>query len=372
MADVKKPFNLEVVFGSLLDDLVEYLDDMPETELTHHGVVGMKWGQRKSEGSSSSSKRGVELVGLGPNKVVRKTKNGDEITLEKDPPPGVSKILNKVIPNFGKRYNEQAYMTIKDKNGKKVGDCNVWKKNDDELYLNWLGIDKSERGKGYATQAMKAAEKFGKESGFKKMTLEVPGNSPDAAHIYEKLGFKVVGQKTIDPNDTVWGGLTSMEYNFDTKVKHGLTPEAYEYFAHAGVKGMKWGRRKKVDPSDGGEGKSNLGRNLKIIGGVAAGVAVAAGAAYAVKTLNTKGNIPMSNVASSAATGVGRNLLDLSLNNNSSAPRSSPSLNLNTSSRPASSPGRVSGGPSLDVLSNLMNGGPQVSFDSSTGRYRTG
>jgi hypothetical protein len=30
------------------------------------------------------------------------------------------------------------------------------------------------------------------------------------------MGFKVVKEE-LDPSDPVWGGLTSMEYNFDKK-----------------------------------------------------------------------------------------------------------------------------------------------------------
>ena len=40
------------------------------------------------------------------------------------------------------------------------------------------------------------------------MTLEVPGNSPDARHIYEKIGF-VAGEQISDEDD-IWGGLTKM------------------------------------------------------------------------------------------------------------------------------------------------------------------
>jgi hypothetical protein len=65
---------------------------------------------------------------------------------------------------------------------------------------------------------MKAARDFGKQQNFEKMTLEVPGNSPDARHIYEKLGFKVT--KEADDTDDFWGGLTEMEYKFNS-AKHG-------------------------------------------------------------------------------------------------------------------------------------------------------
>ena len=41
---------------------------------------------------------------------------------------------------------------------------------------------------------------------------EVPGDSPDVRHIYEKLGFKENGILTT-PEDQVWGGLTKMKLN---------------------------------------------------------------------------------------------------------------------------------------------------------------
>lgn len=50
--------------------------------------------------------------------------------------------------------------------------------------------------------------KTSKKNGNKQITLEVPGNSPDARHIYEKNGF--VAGKSISEDD-VWGGLTKMK-----------------------------------------------------------------------------------------------------------------------------------------------------------------
>jgi hypothetical protein len=73
------------------------------------------------------------------------------------------------------------------------------------------------------------------------MTLEVPGNAPDARHIYTKMGFKVTGEVDGGYKDPFWGGLTKMEYNFE-KVKH--MAEADEFLAHYGVPGMKWGKHK--------------------------------------------------------------------------------------------------------------------------------
>jgi len=179
----------------------------PEEALEHFGVKGMHWGVRKNSPPSAP------LTGFGPDKIVRKTANGDEFTLERTSVTPLHKGLARLSKNYRDSYNNGASMTIKDKDGNKIGNANFWKKSDDELYLNWIDVKKSARGQGYATEVLKAAEELGGSKGFKKMTLEVPGNSPDARHIYENLGFKVV-KEDIDPKDPIWGGLTSMEYEF--------------------------------------------------------------------------------------------------------------------------------------------------------------
>lgn len=178
-----------------------------EDAISHFGVKGMKWGVRKN------SPPKAPLTGLGPDRIERRTAKGDLFVLSKDPPNPIIKSLAAISSKYRDSYNNGAFLTISDKNGKRIGDAIVHKRSDDELYLNWLGIKKNERGQGYATEAMKSAAEYGREAGFKKMTLEVPGNAPDARHIYEKLGFKVV-KENIDPNDLMWGGLTSMEYEF--------------------------------------------------------------------------------------------------------------------------------------------------------------
>jgi len=227
-------FDLEEVYGGLLD-LIE--SNMPKTDdpVKHYGVKGMHWGVRKDRLKSTRE----PLKSLGPDSVSRKTASGETITLRKVPPSKLHNFLGRISPKYREGYANEASLDILDGSGKKVGDANVQKKNDEELYLNWLGIDKSARGKGYATAVMKAGRDFGKQQGFKRMTLEVPGNSPDARHIYEKLGFKVT--KEGDPtDDSVWGGLTDMVYEFDAK---------HSELIHHGVKGMHWGVRKGRDDS---------------------------------------------------------------------------------------------------------------------------
>jgi ribosomal protein S18 acetylase RimI-like enzyme/2'-5' RNA ligase len=212
------PLDLEAEFGWLLDGVENYINENPDEFLEHFGVKGMKWGVRKSESTSS------ELKSLGPQTIVRKTANGDELTLSQKPPSGMHKLLARMSPTYREEYSNFASFSIKDKDGKKVGDAQVAKKSKDELYLIWLGVKKSERGKGYASAVMKAAEDFGKKEGFKKLTLEVPGNAPDARHIYENLGFKYIAPVNGGAKDPVWGGLGEMVYTF-SDAKHAAGQE---------------------------------------------------------------------------------------------------------------------------------------------------
>lgn len=236
--------NLEQEYGGFLDFLTLRLEEAdPVNELlAHHGVKGMRWGVRK--GSRVSGKdRAANLKSLGPDKVVRTTASGETLTLEKTPVTKFHRLLARSSSKYTEYYQKGASLSIKDSTGKEVGTAVVGKKGESELNLVWLGIHADSRGKGYATSVMQAAQDFGKESGLKKLTLEVPGNSPDARHIYEKLGFKVTKEpsKLDAATDTVWGGLTEMEYAID-ETKHADVVE--EFLSHHGVKGMKWGVRK--------------------------------------------------------------------------------------------------------------------------------
>jgi ribosomal protein S18 acetylase RimI-like enzyme/2'-5' RNA ligase len=230
-------FNLEDEYGGFLDFLEKNLSELDGAPVEHSGVKGMKWGIRKDRSSSTRE----PLKSLGPDSVSRKTASGETITLKKVPPSKIHKVMGRISKGYRDGYSKQASLTILDGSGKKVGDANVTKKSDEELNLEWLGIDKSARGKGYATAVMKAGRDFGKQQGFKRMTLEVPGHSPDARHIYEKLGFKVT--KEAESTDDFWGGLTEMAYEFDA---------TQSVLAHYGVKGMKWGVTRSDSGSSGG------------------------------------------------------------------------------------------------------------------------
>lgn len=185
----------------------------PEEALEHFGVKGMHWGVRKE--------RAKNLRGLIVKPIVRTTENGDKLTVTARSPSRLNKALAFASESYAKNYSTGAYLSIHDKDGKKIGEGDIWTVKD-SLYVNWITVDKSARGHGYASEVMRAAEDHARSMGMKRMTLEVPGKSPDARHIYEKQGFKATKEadpREADPKsphyDPMWGGLTEMEKRFD-------------------------------------------------------------------------------------------------------------------------------------------------------------
>lgn len=179
----------------------------PAEALEHHGVKGQKWGIRKE--------KPPKIQSFFQESITRTTKNGDVLTVtpEKEFQDPVMQFLGRHSDRHRKFIENSASLDIRDKEGNSIGAARVRRKSKDELNLVWLDIEESHRGRGYAQAVMKSAQDLGGEKGFKKLTLEVPGVSPDARHIYEKMGFKVT--KTPKTTKDVWGGLTHMEYNFD-------------------------------------------------------------------------------------------------------------------------------------------------------------
>lgn len=173
----------------------------------HHGVKGQKWGVRK--------------------------KSKSRVTLSEVPDNAIIKAHKKL----SKKYREEAHKNhsydLRNSEGKKIGTLDVYDESKDSMNVVWLGVNKKYRGQGYATDAMKQVIDLANKKKVSQVTLEVPGDSPDAHHIYKKLGFK--DDKKISSDDDIWGGLTSMK----KELKHSELMD--DMIMHYGVKGMKWG-----------------------------------------------------------------------------------------------------------------------------------
>lgn len=164
--------------------------------LAHYGVKGMKWGKRAPVKKVTES-RSTKLT------------SGAKLELSGDKTPLTARVLAAMIPSLRRRIDASDNFTLKNAKGEKVGNMFLHKKAADELNVVWVEVKDKHKGQGIATGAMRAAIDMAKQDGLKKVTLEVPGASPDARHIYEKLGFKA--GKQITPDNDMWGGLTEMQ-----------------------------------------------------------------------------------------------------------------------------------------------------------------
>ena len=217
-------------------------NDFQSNYLAHHGILGMHWGKRNgppyplgSKDHSASEKKAGWKKSLSGGKIVKKNKKvyvpSDQISKERKP----IKVYTKAGVKLEVRDDESSKMakflarhskTIADEQAKtrimsiyledkKIGDLQLYKESKDSMNGVWLGVDKKERGNGYASAVMDAWIKYAKENNYKQLTLEVPADSPDARHIYEKKGF--IAGKVIDTGD-VWGGsLTEMKLDLTKK-----------------------------------------------------------------------------------------------------------------------------------------------------------
>ena len=299
---------------------MDYRNKPPIQEyyLTHHGIRGQKWGKRNgppyplddSDHSASEKKAGWRKSlagssrpesqtttspkwGLTEDRLSLKTKSGESITLKEHPSSRMASFLARHSKRVAEEAEKTAMFDIKGPDGKNVGDITLYKESPTSINVVWVTTSTKVRGRGYGTAVMKAAIQIAKDTGANTVTLEVPGSSPDARHIYEKLGFKEVespDREVESPDrevDDVWGGLTNMRLDLD-QVRHsyflahssGLVKiskdvakryasflvkeiESFEgeaVLSHHGIKGQRWGVRRyqNADGTLTAKGKARL------------------------------------------------------------------------------------------------------------------
>lgn len=131
------------------------------------------------------------------------------LSLVKGSYPKSHRILNKYVQSIREKPEDFIYYSII-KDGNNIGSLHLRKSGKDSMEVAWIDINKSHRGNKYATSVIEWCISLAKELKFKILELEVPGNAPDAKHIYEKLGFKETGDiRELD--NSSWNGLSRMK-----------------------------------------------------------------------------------------------------------------------------------------------------------------
>lgn len=174
------------------------------SELYHHGVKGQKWGIQNGPPYPLDDPL---LPGKKIYQLNEKTKTGISVNMTQRRTTKMQSVLSRLFPSIKEQMlKDKQFDIIVD--GQRIGEVEIFKESKDSLNVVWVGVDQTKRGLGYASAAMNGIVRFAKHEDFKQITLEVPGNSPDAKHIYEKIGF--VETEKLTSEDDVWGGLTQM------------------------------------------------------------------------------------------------------------------------------------------------------------------
>ena len=178
-------------------------------ELQHHGIKGQKWGVRRfqnKDGSLTPEGKKKYANSMADTKVY--TKKGVCLTLRKQPTSLIAASIQKLSKSARDNAERSDFLDIT-VNGQRVGDLQLYRESPKSLNVVWVSVNPKHEGNGYGSTVMRAVADHARKQGLDKVTLEVPGISPNARHIYESIGFKA--KEVISDEDDAWGGLTAME-----------------------------------------------------------------------------------------------------------------------------------------------------------------
>lgn len=189
--------------------------DITKDTLIHWGVKGMKWGIRKDRSSAATSPKAKETYqerymreSVGAQKTSVKAKNGDILSIEKEPLFPLAVAVAKMMGR--KPADNVVTMLIKNPSGEKVGSFQVWDEGSGVVRGEWLAVNSSHQGRGYSEAAIRGLIKAAETKGdYKEARLMVPSDAEPAKHIYSKIGF----QKDKDLGDAPgYGNLEDWVY----------------------------------------------------------------------------------------------------------------------------------------------------------------